>query len=76
MREWGRRFVILVHYGVNTLAVVEDKDGVGLGVRGHLKAVHDGIALLVVGRVDQDLLKDLVEARGERHVPLLERVLV
>ena len=58
--------VLLVHHDRN--AVVKDGDGVGLGVHGHLETVHVGIAPIVVGRVDQDLLKDLVEAWGKRHV--------
>jgi len=54
--------LFLVDLHGNAVAVVEDGDGIGLGVDGDLEGVHGRVALLVVGGVDEDLVEDLVEA--------------
>jgi len=61
-------FLLLVDLDGYAIAVVEDGDGVLLGVNGDLEGIHGGIPLLVVGGVDEDLVEDLVEARdvGDR----------
>ena len=53
-RDEGRdvAIVLFVHHDGNALAVVGDRDVIGLNVDGHLKAVNVGIALRVVGHVD------------------------
>ena len=43
-----------------TCAVVADGDGVGVNVNGHVEHVHGSV---VVRRIDQEFVKDLVEAR-------------
>ena len=54
--------LLLVDLHGNAITVVEDGDGVGLGVDGDLEGVHGGVTLLVVGGIDEDLVEDLVEA--------------
>ena len=53
--------MLLVHLDGDAPAVVLDGDGIVLGVDGHVHPIHVGIALLVVGGIDQDLVKDFVE---------------
>jgi len=54
--------IFLVDLHGNTVAIVEDGDGIGLGVDGDLEGIHGRVVLLVVGGVDEDLVEDLVEA--------------
>ena len=53
--------MLLVHLDGDALAVVLDGDGIGLGVDGNVHPIHIGIALLVVGGIDQDLIENLVQ---------------
>ncbi len=53
--------LLVVHLDGDTVAVVPDHDGVFLSVDIDLEVGHVGVAGLVVGSVDEDLVKDLVE---------------
>jgi len=53
-----------VDFNRNALAVVLNGNGIGFGIDGNIKLVHVGIALLVVGGINEDLIKDLVQAGG------------
>lgn len=57
--------LLLVDLHGNPISVVTYADSVGLGVDDDLEGVHRGVALLVVGGIDEDLVEDLVEARDE-----------
>lgn len=58
--------VVVAH----TLSVVVDRDVVLGGIDVDLEHAHARVALLVVGGVHEDLVKDLVQAGHERHVAL------
>ena len=65
----------LVHLHWDACSVVHDRDGIGFGVDRHFDRVHGGVTHFVVSGVDQDLVKDLVEARHEGD-GLLDHLLV
>ena len=56
--------LVLVHLDRDAAAVVLDDDPAGGGVDVDAQGVHARVADLVVGGVDEDLVEDLVEARG------------
>lgn len=57
--------LLLVDLDGNPISVVTYADRVGFGVDDNLEGIHGGVALLVVGGVDEDLVEDLVEAGDE-----------
>jgi hypothetical protein len=64
--------VLLVLDDRNTLSVVLNGDGVARGINGDVELVHGLVTLLVVTGVDEDLIKDLEEARNEGDLLLLD----
>ena len=63
--------VLLVDDHRDTLAVVVHRDATRVAVNVDLELIHRRVALLVVSRVDEDLVEDLVQARNVRHLLLL-----
>ena len=66
-QAWGLRTDLLLGVDLdrNAATVVVDGDRVGGAVDGHLEEVHRGVAHFVVGRVHENLVKDLVQTRHE-----------
>lgn len=54
--------LLLVNLHGNTIAIVVDADTVLFHINRDLDGIHGGISLLVVRGVDEDLVKDLVQA--------------
>ena len=67
--------LLLVEFNGDSFSVVFDGDPIALGIDGDLEAIHVGIALFVVCRIDDDFVKDLVES-GRKGDFLLHDLLV
>jgi hypothetical protein len=57
-------------HSYGTCAIVVNTDEALLGVDDDLERVHLGVTLFVVGGIDQNLVKDLVETRNITNAPL------
>ena len=68
--------VLLVDDHRDTLAVVVHRDATRVAVNVDLELIHRRVALLVVSRVDEDLVEYLVQARNVRHLLLLHPPLI
>ncbi len=63
--------VLLVNLDRNALSIIHHRDGIAIGVHHHFHPIHGGITLLVIGSIDNDFIKNLVESRSVRDVTTL-----
>ena len=68
--------VLLMDDHRDTLAVVVHRNAARFAVNVDLELIHRRVALLVVSRVDEDLVENFVQTRNVRHLLLLHPPLI
>ena len=68
---WDVDFLLGVHFNGNTAPVVPDTNFARLAVDSNTDLVHVLIVLLVIGGVDDNFIKNLVQTRHEGNLAVL-----
>jgi hypothetical protein len=67
VKKWNQNN--LMDFDWDTTAVVVDGDRAVLTINMYLDRVHGRVSDLVVGRIDKNFIKNLVETRNYLHIP-------